>query len=742
MAIQGEELTLTDIAKLAGVGVSAVSNWRKRHPDFPQPVSESGQELFPAAETARWLSQRKIARNSLHPGEPVGTTYGDRFARNVHADVRSPSLGSLELASRTHQAWASQLRQSTITLRNDLDAVSASDLMMALLYVRTFDQERWHAVVQERSWDAVSEILRAVPPFSELGLPLPGTGNLDIPDDKLTQVIGLINEIDIDETSAGAIFDSLLESVNRDLGKRGGHFTPAPIVKLLVDILGPHENSTLFDPSCGSGEFLAAAAQHVGGSVFGQAMNVRSLQLSLLNLLMHGHPAQVRVGDPGILRGAFVGEQFDFVLSNPPFGITLPDESRQDAWPFGTPGKRDALAWAQIAVDRLKPGGRAAVLMPNGALFIEGASAEIRRNMIEAGAVEGIIALPAGLFAETAIPVSLWLLRKPEPAQSPRKEILFADATSMGTLTDRRQRILSADDVAEIVQQYSFQHRDTVTQDSEKSAELFYPVNIEEIRVNNYNLQPSRYIRETGVKDTISDSTSALAQIDSLRQEMRDLELRTISTRRAVEAALERVRDLAAEDWPTVLLGDLCDVQSGPGAVARRRELLALEGTPLVLPRNIGRGRLIHEELDTVSSSAAGKLERYKLRPHDIVCARSGTLGRHALIETKERGWIIGPSCMRLRVSGSDAAPEYLTQYLNSPDGQSQIKSKSQRSTAIPHISSVAMRELLIPLPPSSVQEEIASMLSLVHSYVEQHQQAVSVVQSWHDLIFPALRNA
>ena len=89
MTEHGQNLTLTDIAKLTEVGVSAVSNWRKRHTDFPRSALVSGQELFSADEIAHWLSERKIARNGLHPGEGLGTTYGDRFVRNSEDLLRT-----------------------------------------------------------------------------------------------------------------------------------------------------------------------------------------------------------------------------------------------------------------------------------------------------------------------------------------------------------------------------------------------------------------------------------------------------------------------------------------------------------------------------------------------------------------------------------------------------------------------------------------------------------------------------
>lgn len=76
-------VSMTDLARLADVSIAAVSNWRRRHSDFPSPHRVSGQELFRIVDVADWLGHRKIARNDLRDGEQPGVTYGVRFLRNL-----------------------------------------------------------------------------------------------------------------------------------------------------------------------------------------------------------------------------------------------------------------------------------------------------------------------------------------------------------------------------------------------------------------------------------------------------------------------------------------------------------------------------------------------------------------------------------------------------------------------------------------------------------------------------------
>jgi len=495
----------------------------------------------------------------------------------------------------------------------------------------------------------------------------------------------------------------------------------------------------VYDLSCGSGELLVAAAQRGAASVFGQAMNGRSLRMTLLNLSTHHSEAELRIGGPEILGGAFAGEQFDIVLSNPPFNITLPDGAERDAWPFGVPTKRAAnFAWLQIAVHKLKPGGRAGVLMPNGTLFTGGMNAEIRRKMIDAGVVEGIVAFPAGLFADTGIPVSLWLVRQPRPGEPAPSEILFIDASRMGAANDRAQRVLREDEVAKIIQEYRDWHDFGRSGNFERSAGFARSVGIEEIRGNDYDLQPRRYVRvDIDSRSSLADKPSA--RLESLQRELDELAERAKGTRRNIDTQLKALLDSTDGEWREIALGDLCDVQTGPGAVDRKRGLSVQGWTPLVLPRNIKRGYLSHDELDTVRPEIYAKLVNYRLQSGDIVCARSGTLGRHGLVREAEGGWLLGPSCMRLRPDGSEVVPEYLMHYLNSPEVQMWITSESRGSTAIPHISAAKLRELVIPLPSIAVQRDIAAAMDPINVHIEQHEQIASTMQSLRDLVFPSL---
>jgi type I restriction enzyme M protein len=735
----GKTLTLTDIAKFLEVGVSAASNWRKRHVGFPQPIVISGQERFAADAVALWLSKRKIPRNRLRHDEVPGVTYGDRFLRNSGASAHHAQETLSHVHDEPRSEWVSQLWRIRDLLRADLDFSSAFDFILAMLYLRTTNPELWKAVTGQRSWDAVGRMLRHLPFWAHY-IPLFATATDRSSERQLLEAIRLFDEIDLKRVGPAAMFDALLDSTNRDLGWRGGHFTPSSVASCLVDILDPQRESSVFDPSCGSGELLVAAAQRGVESLFGRAINERSFQIADLNLLTHGHDAELRMGGPGITVSGLPGDKYDFVLANPPFNISLPEGfAGKHTWPFGEPGKSGAnFAWLQISFNKLKSGGRAGVIMPNATLFAGGRDAAIRREMVEAGVIDGIVALPAGLFADTGIPVSIWLLRRPIPGEPTPSEVVFIDATALGVKSGRSRRVLGEDEITRIVQEYRSYRNFGGSGSSGRSAGFAKSVSVKEIRRNDYILQPQLYLREEGdSKDSLQIKASV--RLVSLQRDLDNTTELVNRTRQDMDGHLKALLDSGTWGWDEASLGDICDIQAGPGAVDRDRGLTVPGWTPLLLPRNIKRGFLSHDKLDTVKPGISTKLGSYRLQLDDIVCARSGTLGRHGLVREGENGWLLGPSCLRLRPQANGVVPEYLVHYLNSPDVLAWIESESGRSTAIPHIRAARLRELVVPLPPVALQRDIVATVDSINAHIAQWQRGASSMQSLRDLVFPAL---
>ena len=188
----------------------------------------------------------------------------------------------------------------------------------------------------------------------------------------------------------------------------------------------------------------------------------------------------------------FGNKKFDYILANPPFNLedwgqpALQDDIR---WQYGIPPATNAnFAWIQHMIHHLAPNGRIGLVLANGALkSMTGGEDEIRKNIVDADLVEGIVALPGQLFYSTPIPVSLWFITKTK--RTPGKT-LFVDARGLGHMEDRTHKDFSPEDIAKIAATFeSFRAGDFVPE-AGFSAEATQ----EEISDHKYILTPGIYV--------------------------------------------------------------------------------------------------------------------------------------------------------------------------------------------------------------------------------------------------------
>jgi type I restriction enzyme M protein len=191
-------------------------------------------------------------------------------------------------------------------------------------------------------------------------------------------------------------------------------------------------------------------------------------------------------------------------------------------WPFGEPPAHNAnFAWLQHVVTKLEPGGRAAVVMPNGAASVRAESElVIRGAMIEAGTVECAIALPRQLFRFTGIPTMVWILRG-VGATPILRETLFIDARDLGDMIDRKKRRLGGDDIGRIVDEYRRWRNDRAAGEFTGVDGFSRAVGYDEISENDYVLTPGRY---TGLAAKRPDTVQLSTELGALRDEFEPLQ--------------------------------------------------------------------------------------------------------------------------------------------------------------------------------------------------------------------------
>ena len=272
-------------------------------------------------------------------------------------------------------------------------------------------------------------------------------GQSKIPDIKLRQLIShftsyrLRNEDFEFPDLLGAAYEYLIGEFADSAGKKGGEFyTPRSVVRMMVRLVKPEQQHSVYDPCVGSGGMLILAKEYIDehgqdgnrAELYGQEANGTVWSIAKMNMLLHGiSTADLRnedtLAEPQHVEG---GElmRFDRVLSNPPFSINwgTPDTDRSGhaVWapkfraerfrygevPLGS--KKADLMFLQHMVSVLKDGGQLATVMPHGVLFRGGEERAIRAAMIEADLLEAVIGLPANLFYGTGIPACVLVMRQ------------------------------------------------------------------------------------------------------------------------------------------------------------------------------------------------------------------------------------------------------------------------------------------------------------------------------------------
>lgn len=328
--------------------------------------------------------------------------------------------------------------------------------------------------------------------------------------DRLTNLIAIFEkpELDFSKNRAdgddimGDAYEYLMRHFATESGKSKGQFyTPAEVSRIMAQILGiksanTTNNTTVYDPTCGSGSLLLKVADEATAKVtlYGQEKDAATSALARMNMFLHDNPTALIVqgntlADPKFTEGEAL-KTFDYVVANPPFsdkrwsnGIDADNDKYHRFASFGTPpSKQGDYAYLLHIIRSMKSTGKGACILPHGVLFRGNAEADIRRNLIKKGYIKGIIGLPANLFYGTGIPACIIVIDKQE-AQS-RKGIFMIDA-SMGFMKDGPKNRLRAQDIHKIVDAFTNQI---------EIAGFSKIVSYEQIEKNEYNLNLPRYI--------------------------------------------------------------------------------------------------------------------------------------------------------------------------------------------------------------------------------------------------------
>lgn len=362
---------------------------------------------------------------------------------------------------------------------------------------------------------------------------------------RLGELVDLVSNIVVGDSASrskdvlGRVYEYFLGRFAAQEGRGAGEFyTPAHIVRLLVEMIEPFEGR-VYDPCCGSGGMFVQSERFVeehGGhgtdiSIFGQESNNTTWRLSKMNLAIRGIEANIAWNNEGSFhRDAFPDLKADFILANPPFndsdwgGQLLRDDVR---WKYGAPPVGNAnYAWIQHFIHHLSNSGVTGFVLANGSLSVGGQEGAIRKEIIEADLVDCVVALPGQLFYSTQIPVSLWFISRDKDNSGKRNRrghTLFIDARNLGEMADRTHKVLTDADIERIAGTYHAWRGEAEAGDYGNVAGFCKHVALEEIRGHGHVLTPGRYVGAADVEDDGEPFEGKMARLTAtLRQQQEE----------------------------------------------------------------------------------------------------------------------------------------------------------------------------------------------------------------------------
>lgn len=347
----------------------------------------------------------------------------------------------------------------------------------------------------------------------------------------ITEVLRALDEIDLFEHDGDVIGDAyeyLIGQFASSAGKKAGEFyTPQAVSHIMSEItsIGQENRAPfhIYDPTMGSGSLMLNIRRYLMNPnqvhYHGQELNTTTFNLARMNLILHGvDKARMNLNNGDTLDADWPTEephQFDSVVMNPPYSAkwSAADKflSDQRFERFGklAPKSKADFSFLLHGFYHLKDTGTMGIVLPHGVLFRGAAEGTIRQALLEMGAIDAVIGLPANIFYGTSIPTTVIILKK----NRSNRDVLFIDASNEFT-KQKNQNLLSQKHIEKIIATYKGR------QAIEKYA---YVANFEELAANDFNLNIPRYV-DTFEEEEAIDLVDNSQSLTSINQEINDSE--------------------------------------------------------------------------------------------------------------------------------------------------------------------------------------------------------------------------
>lgn len=340
----------------------------------------------------------------------------------------------------------------------------------------------------------------------------------------LSKVVDMVDAIPMtDRDTNGDLYEYLLSKI-ASAGVNGQFRTPRHIIQLMVDMTAPRPDDEICDPACGTAGFLVTASEYVRDthptaltdatqrahfhtSMFhGYDFDATMLRIGSMNMLLHGiESPDIRYRDSLSEGASEDAERYTLILANPPFAGSLDYESTSKDLQRVVKTKKTELLFLALFLKLLKPGGRAAVIVPDGVLFGSStAHKALRKALVEDQKLDAVVKLPSGVFRPYA-GVSTAILFFTKTDSGGTDEVWFYDVQADGFSLDDKRNAIDANDLPDVRARWASR---TTTERERARTEQSFTVPKADIVAEGYDLSLNRY------REVVHDETEHRAPLD------------------------------------------------------------------------------------------------------------------------------------------------------------------------------------------------------------------------------------
>ncbi|MFT4187992.1 MAG: class I SAM-dependent DNA methyltransferase [Aeromicrobium sp.] len=351
----------------------------------------------------------------------------------------------------------------------------------------------------------------------------------------LGKVVDMLDRLPLDQRDVnGDLYEYLLSKI-ASAGVNGQFRTPRHIIELMVAMTDPKPGDVICDPACGTAGFLVAASEHVRAqhpdalldarrrehfhrSMFhGYDFDSTMLRIGSMNMLMHGvESPDIRYRDSLSEGASGDAARYTLILANPPFAGSLDYESTSKDLQDVAKTRKTELLFLALSLKLLKPGGRAAVIVPDGVLFgSTKAHKTLRKMLVEEQKLDAVVKLPSGVFKPYAgVSTAILLFTKTDSGGT--DDVWFYDVTADGFSLDDKRQPTDADDLPDLLARW----RDLAAEKERTRTDQSFLVPLADIVAHDYDLSINRYKEIVHDEVDHRDPLDIIGDIEQLETEI------------------------------------------------------------------------------------------------------------------------------------------------------------------------------------------------------------------------------